>query len=56
MTQIRAIIFKKSVKPLNSVALPFRKTNVTEPKATLITSKDQFQQQFANKILFKECH
>jgi len=39
---------------VNSDAFQFRKNDITDPKATLIASKDQFQQPFANKIVRKK--
>jgi len=33
---IRLVVFLKNTKPVNSDALPFRKDNVTEPKARLL--------------------
>jgi len=35
---------RKTEKSLNFQCTPFRKNDVTEPKATLITSEGQFQQ------------
>jgi len=48
LAHIRDDVFEKNVKPLNSAALPFYKTDVS--------SKSQFQQLFANKTLFKKSH
>jgi len=52
MEQIRAVVFEKNEKPLYSNVLLFGKNDVTVPKARLITRKSQFQQSFANKIIF----
>jgi len=47
------LFLSKTQKPLNSDTLQFRKNDVTEPKDSLITSKGQFQQLFANKFVQK---
>jgi len=36
LAHIRLVVFEKNAKPLNSDALKFRKTDVTEPKARLL--------------------
>jgi len=53
LVQIRGVVFEKNVITANFDALQFRKNDVTEPKATLITSKGQFQHPFAYKIVQK---
>jgi len=40
--QIHAVVFEKNVKATYIQRTPFRKNDVTVPKATLITSKGQF--------------
>jgi len=41
LAKIRAVVFEKKKKPLNSGALQNQKTDVTEPTATLKTCKGQ---------------
>jgi len=46
LAKIRAVVFEKNVKTANSYALQLHKNDAIESKATLKTSKGQFQQPF----------